>query len=137
MVHEYPGQVGAPTPTPVRAAKWWHSHTSRGLWAWCTITVAIRRPFRRAEIDQQLFQEAAILTGIGMGTAFVLLVVLVVVIVFVGRISATLERRFRKVTESGSAVSSDDEALARDKALAAVVAVTALTSGSAPTAERG
>ncbi len=88
-------------------------------------------------IDQQLFQDAAILTGIGMGTAFVLLVVLVVVIVLAGRISATLERRFSIATESGSAASSDDEALARDKALAAVVAVTALTSGSTPTAEGG
>ena len=72
-----------------------------------------------------------------MGTAFGLLVVLVVVIVFVGRVSAALERRFRNETESRSAVSSDDEALARDKALAAVVAVTALTSGSTPTAEGG
>ncbi len=71
-----------------------------------------------------------------MGTAFVLLVVLVVVIVSVGRVSAALERRFRKVTESGSAAPSD-EALARDKALAAVVAVTALTSDSTPTAEGG
>ncbi len=88
-------------------------------------------------IDQQLWQDAAILTGIGMGTAFVLLVVLVIVIVFVGRISPTLERRFRNVTESASAASSEDEALARDKALAAVVAVTALTRGSIPTAEGG
>ena len=72
-----------------------------------------------------------------MGTAFVLLVVLVVVIVTVGRVSPALERRFRKVTGSGSAASSDDEALARDKALAAVVAVTALTSGSTPTTEGG
>ena len=72
-----------------------------------------------------------------MGTAFVLLVVLLVLIVSVGRVSAALEQRFHKVTESGSAAPSDDEALARDKALAAVVAVTALTSGSMPTAERG
>ena len=91
----------------------------------------------RAKIDQQLFQDAAILTGIGMGTAFVLLVVLVVVIVSVGRVSAAWGRRFRNETEPGSAASSDDEALARDKALAAVVAVTALTSGSTPTAEGG
>ena len=72
-----------------------------------------------------------------MGTAFVLLVVLVIVIVCIGRFSATLERRFRNMIGSGSAASSDDEALARDKALAAVVAVTALTSGSTPTAEGG
>ena len=72
-----------------------------------------------------------------MGTAFVLLVVLVIVIVCIGRFSATLERRFRNMIGSGSAASSDDEALARDKALAAVVAVTALTSGSTPTAEDG
>ena len=72
-----------------------------------------------------------------MGTAFVLLVVLLVVIVSLRGVSATLERRFRNVTESGSAASSDGEALARDKALAAVVAVTALTSGSMPTAEGG
>ncbi len=72
-----------------------------------------------------------------MGTAFVLLVVLVIVIVVIGRVSAALDQRFRKETESGSAVSSDDEALARDKALAAVVAVTALTSGSTPTTEGG
>ena len=72
-----------------------------------------------------------------MGTAFVLLVVLVVVIISVGRVSAALERRFRSETESASVASSDDEALTRDKALAAVVAVTALTSGSMPTAEGG
>ena len=72
-----------------------------------------------------------------MGTAFVLLVVLVVVILALGRVSATLERGFRNLTESGSAAPRDDEALARDKALAAVVAVTALTSGSTPTAEGG
>ena len=72
-----------------------------------------------------------------MGTAFILLVVLVVVIISVGRVSAALERRFRSETESGSAESSDGEAQARDKALAAVVAVTALTSGSMPTAEGG
>ena len=72
-----------------------------------------------------------------MGTAFVLLVVLVVVIISVGHVSAALERRFRSETASGSAASSDDETLARDKALAAVVAVTALTSGPAPTAEGG
>ncbi len=72
-----------------------------------------------------------------MGTAFVLLVVLVVVIVTVGRVSAALEQRFRNEAEPGSAASSDDEALARDKALAAVVAVTALTSGSTATGEGG
>ena len=72
-----------------------------------------------------------------MGTAFVLLVVLLVVIVSLGRVSATLERRFGNLTEPGSAASSNEEALARDKALAAVVAVTALTSGSMPTAEGG
>ena len=127
----------ATRPTPVHAAKWRHSDTSRDFGSGVQSRCHKATGSEARKIDQQLFQDAAILTGIGMGTAFVLLVVLVVVIVSLGRVSAVLERRFRNVNESGSPASSDDGALARDKALAAVVAVTALTSGSTPTTEGG
>ena len=62
-----------------------------------------------------------------MGTAFVLLVVLFLIIMVIGRLSA----RFTVAAESRS-TTGDEESAARDKALAAVVAVTALTSTAAP-----
>ena len=80
-----------------------------------------------ANIDQELLQDAAILTGIGMGTSFALLVALFLIVTVIGRLSV----RFTAVAESRSAT-GDEDSVARDKALAAVVAVTALTSAAAP-----
>ena len=61
-----------------------------------------------------------------MGTAFSLLVVLFLIIMVIGRLSA----RFTAGAESHS-TTGDEESAARDKALAAVVAVTALTRAAA------
>ena len=79
------------------------------------------------DIDQELLKEAAILTGIGMGTAFLLLVALSLIVTVIGRLSV----RFIVAAESRP-TTGGEESVARDKALAAVVAVTALTSAAAP-----
>ena len=79
------------------------------------------------KIDQQLLKDAAILTGIGMGTAFLLLVALSLIVMVIGRLPA----RFTGAAESRS-TPGDEESTARDKALAAVVAVAALTNAAAP-----
>ena len=79
------------------------------------------------DIDQELLQEAAILTGIGMGTAFLLLVALSLIVMIIGRLSV----RF-VATAASQSTAGDEESAARDKALAAVVAVAALTSAAAP-----
>ncbi len=71
------------------------------------------------------------LTGIGVGTAFGLLVLLTIIISLIGWLSTHyLDRAERVATERASKL----EAEARDKALAAVVAVTALLpeTGRAP-----
>ena len=70
-------------------------------------------------IEQAIAEEAAILTGIGMGTAFALLILLMVVIVVVRHLSARILGR-------AAAQAAATEAEARDKALAAVIGVAAL-----------
>ena len=70
------------------------------------------------EITPEIAEEAAILTGIGMGTAFGLLLLLVAVTVVVRIVSEYISKR-----GAGDAVSA--EADARERALAAVVGVTA------------
>ena len=80
-------------------------------------------------IEQGIAEDAAILTAIGIATAFGLLVLLMVVIVlgriFSARILAIEARRAAKRAAKTDAAS-------RDKALAAVVAVSALLAGPAP-----
>ena len=72
-------------------------------------------------MEQVIAKEAAILTGIGAGSAFGLLVVLMVVVT-VGRLLAA---RLVK-SESGQARDEGSNSGERDKALAAVVGATAL-----------
>jgi Na+-transporting methylmalonyl-CoA/oxaloacetate decarboxylase gamma subunit len=75
-------------------------------------------------IDQAIVEEAAILTGIGIGTAFGLLVMLMVVI-FIVRLSSgyLLERAAMRAAR--------EEAESRNRAHAAVAAVTAIVAARA------
>jgi Na+-transporting methylmalonyl-CoA/oxaloacetate decarboxylase gamma subunit len=73
--------------------------------------------------DFQLIEEAAILTGIGMATAFGLLVILMVSTSLTAQITVRVfERRFRERVPT----SEELERERRDKALAAVIAVSAI-----------
>ena len=85
---------------------------------------------RAAHVLQKCADDAAILTGIGIGTAFGLLVAMIVVIT-VARLITT---HFFPTAAPGS---SESEAEARDKAVAAVVAVTTLLANQSRTDERG
>ncbi len=73
--------------------------------------------------DQAIIEEGVGLTVIGMGTAFTLLVVLMAVVMLVGRLSRVASGKV-----SAGVASRPDEPVAdaRDKALAAVVAVGAV-----------
>ena len=68
------------------------------------------------------------MTGIGVGTAFGLLVLLIIVIILIGRFS---KRIVSEPVGNMAAQASEAYSEARDKALAAVIAVTALTGTSA------
>ena len=82
-------------------------------------------------IDQELAKEAAILTGIGMGTAFSLLVLLIIIIVLIRSFSA------RILGGQGVTQPPQPDPAARDKALAAAIAVTALLASPGRTASPG
>ena len=72
-----------------------------------------------AAIDQSTIQDATTLTLIGFGTAFALLMILMVFITVVGRLV-----RIRSVGEEKDIqLAQDSDGLARDKATAAVVGV--------------
>jgi Na+-transporting methylmalonyl-CoA/oxaloacetate decarboxylase gamma subunit len=78
-------------------------------------------------IDPAIAEEALILTAIGMGTAFVVLVLLLVVILLIG----VINRYFNNDDDQSTTVDSDphtdeEDVEARDRALAAALAVTAL-----------
>ena len=73
--------------------------------------------------DQTIIEEAARLTALGMGTAFALLLAMTIIITLVGRIFRGAEvGLFRKAGAAPSEPSAD----AQEKALAAVVAVSAM-----------
>ena len=76
-------------------------------------------PCEETTIDSQIAEEAAILTGIGMGTAFGLLIALMVVILLMRALST---RILARIAERAAMETAD----ARDRALAGVVAVSAL-----------
>lgn len=76
-------------------------------------------PCEETTIDLQIAEDAAILTGIGMGTAFGLLIGLMVVILLMRALSA-------RIVAGIAERSAVESAEARDKALAGVVAVSAL-----------
>lgn len=80
-------------------------------------------------MDQELAREAAILTAIGVTTAFGLLVLLMIVVNLVSLFSS---RVIDRVERRAAAQAATAEAESREKALAAVVAVGALLGDSAP-----
>jgi len=78
-------------------------------------------------VDPAIAEEAAILTAIGIGTAFVVLLLLLIVILLIG----VLNRRISGEVVPAPQLESDsqpdeDHADVRDRALAAALAVTAL-----------
>ena len=84
---------------------------------------------RESRIEQGLVDDAAILTAVGIATAFGMLVLMMVVIVL-GRMVSTriLAGAARRAAKRAAA----SDAASRDKALAAVVAVSALLAGTSP-----
>ena len=78
-------------------------------------------------VDPAIAKEAAILTVIGMGTAFVVLVLLLIVILLIGAFNRYISDDVTPpaVAESESEPDEQD-AEARDRELAAALAVTAL-----------
>ena len=88
------------------------------------------RPQEKA-IDAQTAEDAAILTGLGIGTAFALLALMIVMITSVKMFSdGVLDRLSERATERRATMDAET----RLKALAAVAAVTSLR-GNAPISE--
>ncbi len=85
-------------------------------------------------VDPAIAEEAAILTAIGIGTAFVVLLLLLIVILLIG----VVNRRISGEVAPSPHLESDpkpyeDDADARDRALAAALAVTALRASQPQT----
>ena len=78
-----------------------------------------------ANLDQDLIETAAVLTGLGIGTAFGLLVVLMILIFFVRQVSERFLDRAGVKAAAEIAASAQES---QNKAQAAVAAVTALLS---------
>ena len=78
-----------------------------------------------ANLDQDLIEKAAVLTGLGIGTAFGLLVVLMILVFMVRQVSERILDRGSAKRAAEIAASAQE---ARNKAQAAVAAVTALLS---------
>ena len=74
-------------------------------------------------IEQVIAERAAILTGIGMGTAFSLLIMLIVMITVVRGFS---DRVLARSAERAAVRAAQVEVEVRERALAAAIAVTAL-----------
>ena len=81
-------------------------------------------------MDSQLLNDAYMMTAVGFGTAIAMLILLMVVILVGGRLLKALEARSAGRAGSDEAPPSDGPA--RDKALAAVVAVTAVLAERRP-----
>ncbi len=78
-----------------------------------------------ANLDRQLIETAAMLTGLGIGTAFGLLVVLMILVLIVRQVSERVLDRSSAKAAAETAASAQE---AQNKAQAAVAAVTALLS---------
>jgi Na+-transporting methylmalonyl-CoA/oxaloacetate decarboxylase gamma subunit len=76
-------------------------------------------------VDPAIAEEALILTAIGIGTAFVVLVLLLIVILLIGVFNRYLQDDPPLSTASDSQPDEQDPE-ARDRALAAALAVTAI-----------
>ena len=78
-------------------------------------------------VDPAIAKEAAILTAIGIGTAFVVLLLLLIVILLIGVLNRRISREVAPAPQLESDSQPDeDHADVRDRALAAALAVTAL-----------
>ena len=76
-------------------------------------------------VDPAIAEEALILTAIGIGTAFVVLVLLLVVILLIGVFNRYMQDD-PPLSATADSQTDEEEAEARDRALAAALAVTAL-----------
>ena len=80
----------------------------------------------RMGLDQGVAEDAAILTAIGIGTAFAVLLVLLVMTLLIRWISVRMEGRTSEPTDDAPAQPNQEDTQARNRALAAALAVTAL-----------
>ena len=88
-------------------------------------------------LDQAVAEEAAILTAIGIGTAFAVLLVLLAMTVLIRWISVRVAERTAEPTEDGPVQPTQEDTEARNRALAAALAVTALLAARGSASERG
>ena len=88
-------------------------------------------------LDQGVAEKAAILTAIGIGTAFAVLVVLLVMTLLIRWISVKMDGRTAEPTDDAPAQPTQEDTQARDRALAAALAVTALLAARGSSGERG
>jgi Na+-transporting methylmalonyl-CoA/oxaloacetate decarboxylase gamma subunit len=75
-------------------------------------------------IEETSLQEAAITTAIGAGTAFALLTVLLIILIVMGFVAKRILRRQAELALAAA------DSLGHRRAMAAVIAVGVLTSGS-------
>jgi len=88
-------------------------------------------------LEPGVAEEAAILTAIGIGTAFAVLVVLLAMTLLIRWISVRVERRTAEPTDDAPAQPTQEQSQARNRALAAALAVTALLAARGSSGERG
>ena len=85
-------------------------------------------------VDPAIAKEAATLTAIGIGTAFVVLLLLLIVILLIGVFNRRISGEVVPSPQLESDLQPDeDDADARDRALAAALAVTALRASQPQT----
>ena len=77
-------------------------------------------------LDQELIRQGLTLTAIGIGTAFGLLIVMMVLIYLMGWATGIPARRAAKARMAAEAAAAES----RDRALAAVAAVAALSTST-------
>ena len=106
-----------------------------GLSAWCTITPATDfRCWGETAIQPDIVQTAATLTAIGIGTAFGVLLLLTVLIVLIRMIATPILSRAQAHAALAAARAESDT---HDRALAAVVGVSALLAAPESGGTRG
>ena len=88
-------------------------------------------------LDQGVAEDAAILTAIGIGTAFAVLLVLLVMTLLIRWISVRMEGRTSEPTDDAPAQPNQEDTQARNRALAAALAVTALLAARGSPGEHG
>ncbi len=81
-------------------------------------------------IEETSLQEAAITTAIGAGTAFALLTALLIILLVMGFVAKRILRRQAERAEQAELALAAADSLRDRQAMAAVVAIGVLTSGS-------